>query len=337
MKFKQPAITMMALAITASSGYGMKYRDEAPVPIPNAIFDPHPTQGSGCSSDSHTVAVGYEIGVRTARILCAASFPTGFWTTPVPGTQIGSANELTERFVCPSGTAISGLLYIEGLAIPLPVCSIMRADFPHGVVTQEGHFTVGKAAVDPSSPAAVMCPAGKFLQTVRMQDGVMVAPHCNVLETLVEGRGSNSSPVNLDVRTVGQRATLGQNQIETFRVEIINLSEAVFSANDVLVEMRFPVGWDVVVPQNVNCSVFFASNGVRLGQVCRIPTDVIGRFAEATGSIPVRMVPAGPDSRRPAGLPARPIFAAKLMINETLIGPDTDDSDNRAAFPVVVQ
>jgi len=112
---RNPLSLILALAVlTAPAAFGMKYATVIAIPIVNVPLDLlHPTATvnnfSGCTSESNTIAVGYELYTGGFRMLCADAGRIGFWTTPVEGPLVGLAPQTGQRFLCPSGSALAGV------------------------------------------------------------------------------------------------------------------------------------------------------------------------------------------------------------------------------------
>src|SRR6185369_1579554 len=94
---------VLAFTITCTSTvFAMKYAPVDAVPIITTVnFLQRPVNNlSGCTSDSNTIAVGYELYHVGFRMLCADAGRIGFWTTPVPSTLVGQDAQGHQRYLC---------------------------------------------------------------------------------------------------------------------------------------------------------------------------------------------------------------------------------------------
>src|SRR5262245_31628202 len=90
-------VTLAMMAAPAAFG-NMHYAPVAATPIitPINLLHPQPNNFSGCSSDSNTIAVGYEIYGTGFRMLCADAGVIGFWTTTTEGPLVGQTSSTPE-------------------------------------------------------------------------------------------------------------------------------------------------------------------------------------------------------------------------------------------------
>lgn len=339
------ALTLALATLATPAAFGMNYKAATPVAIftpPVITFPPPPTTAfSGCSSDSNTIAVGYESFPNGIRILCAEAGRTGFWTTPVSGPLVGQESAHHTRFLCPSGNALAGLTYIEGLTIPFPLCATLIPNLTTGVV---GHGDLINPNETPAPVGSSACPNIQFIQSLKvtLEHGEIqgVSEVCNNIETAplsIEGPG-----VDLAVRTIGQKAAIGRNDSDTFTVEVFN--EGVFSipVSMVNLEFRFDTfAWEFIQPTNMVCRDILAHKGlvdiISVGKRCTLPGSVLNSRGGKV-SFNFKMQPLGPSALRPPTATPKPVVGFRVSLNdEILFGADPDSANDFAAFPIRLQ
>jgi len=344
---------LLTFAVLSSpAAFAMKYAPVTPQII--GIVNPlHPfvNNFSGCSSDSNTVAVGYEFYPAGFRMLCADAGRIGFWTSPVEATLVGEAAGSGERFVCPSSTALAGLLFVEGLIFPFPLCGELIPDFKTGNVHHGVMFSVDKVLVEkesktgPVDPGVVSCGPGGFVQSLQASRNAAGTVNgfgavCNSI--LTDPANIEDVSVDLAVRTVNQPAVLDRNATDTFRVDVFNLGITSMPASNVRLDMLFDgLAWQLQPFADSTCTDILAHKGivdlVVVGKRCTIATSVL---AEKGGVISAtfQLQPLGSDVTRPATTTPKPIVTAKVsVVNENLDGADPNATNDVAAFPVKLQ
>ena len=176
MKHTNVALTFALAAIAAPAAFGMHYKLEITGPVlPPMVGVPAPPHAvfSGCSADSNTIAVGIDWLPNGIRMLCADAGRMGFWTTPVPAPAIGSSEGNAGRMLCPSGMAVSGLIYTEGLIFTMPVCSVLVPNYVNGTVAR--HFRLVDFKEQPVGTGAQPCPGNDFVQSLQSVNGSISA------------------------------------------------------------------------------------------------------------------------------------------------------------------
>jgi hypothetical protein len=351
---KRNALSLMVTlaALTTPAAFGMKYAAPTVVsivpPATNLLLHPPVNNFSGCSSESNTIAVGYEVYAGGFRMLCADAGRIGFWTTPVEATLVGQAPDAGQRFLCPSGTALAALQFIEGLAFPFPLCGELIPNLKSGTVQRSVLYAVDGTVVEKLSktgdiPGVVSCgPAGyvQSLQASRNAAGQVTGfgGVCNTIQT----DPANIEDVNVDlaVKTVGQTAVLGRDGSQTFTVDIFNLGNAAVPASNITLDMLFDgLAWQLM-PLNMPCTDILAHKGIADVVVVGKRCTISGTVAEKGGAISTAFLlePLGSDATRPATSTPKPIVTAKVsLINENLEGADPNPSNDMAAFPVVLK
>jgi len=343
---------LVTVVATSPAVFGMHYSvstNISPVvtPLPPNVFIPPVNNVSLCTSASNTVAVGYEIYSGGFRMLCADAGRIGFWTAPLAAAAVGVEPQSFERFLCPSGTALAGVQYIDGLIFPFPLCGELIPDFKTGFVHRTVLFTVDKTVVEyesktaPVTPGVISCgPEGwvQSLAALRNSAGI-VSGFSTVCNTIVTAP-ANLEDVNVDlaVRTVNQRAVLDHNSNEQFRVDIFNLGIAGVLTTNVTLELRFDgLAWQLRenLAQSI-CTNIMAHKGpvdmVVVGKRCRLSPQVLdGRGGVVSATF--LLEPAG--STAPVNTTPQAIVTAKVaLIDESLEGADPNATNDLAAFPV---
>jgi hypothetical protein len=344
---RQRTMTMMIAALSVPAAFGMKYKQQLLISGPpeftlqDGRVQTQPPPSSSCTSSSNTIAVGYEFHAQGVRILCADAGMIGFWTAAIAGAVIGQDALSFSRFLCPSGSALSGLQTIEGLAVPLPLCSTLVPNLQTGAVTRSGLYLVGEATAGTGSAA---CSGSQFIQLLRAQFSTQGTLQgltfvCNNIETANLSNRVEYFPADLAPRTIGQKATLGSKSSETFTIDVFNLGIAPLLAADAAVELRFNTfAWRLVPLSNVSCSDIPQRKGfdvISLGRRCTLPGTQMAADGGRTSMI-FRLEPNGPDTLRPTSATPASIISVKTV----LTGPDAEDpveSNDRAAFPVLLQ
>jgi hypothetical protein len=347
------SLVLTLAVLTAPAALGMKYATVIATPILTAPINAlHPLVNnfSGCTSDSNTIAVGYEFYAGGFRMLCADAGRIGFWTIPVAAARVGQAPDAGERFLCPSGSALAGVQYVEGLLFPFPLCGELIPDFTSGQVHRTVLFSVDATVVEkeskgpPVTPGVVSCGVGGYVQTLQASRSAAgnvtgFTALCNsiVTDPVEIKKGFN---VDLAVKAVNQTAVLGRNATQLFHVDVFNLGAANIPASNISLEVRFDGSAWQVLPFNMVCSDILAHSGVVdlivVGERCTLPSPVAGQG----GVVPVsfRLEPLGPDTTRPATPTPQPILSVKAsIINEQLEGADANATNDTAAFPVILQ
>jgi hypothetical protein len=350
MKRTSLKLTLTLVAMTASSAFGMHYYvnpNASPIltiPVPSI----HPQNNvSSCTSASNTVAVGYEIYDGGFRILCADAGRIGFWTNPVGSALVGQQLGDTERFVCPSGSALAGAQYIEGLLYPFPLCGELIPDMKTGYVSRTVLFSVNHVVVEklsktpPTTPGVIAFGPGGYVQSLqafRKPDGTLAG--FSMASNAIVTDPANLEDVNVDlaVKTVGQTYLQSRNANAPFRVDIYNLGISAIPGSNVSLEIRFDAtGWQL--PAGYGCSDILARKGfdrVVVGARCPVPNTIDGRGGLV--QIYLELQPLGPASSRPASPTPQPIVGAKVgVVDEQLEGADPDTANDEARFPVVLQ
>src|ERR1041385_1213271 len=104
-------------------------------------------------------------------MLCADAGRIGFWTTPAAAALVGVVSQPSQRYLCPSGSALAGVLFIEGLIYPFPLCGELIPDFKTGSVHRTVLFSVDKTVVEkesktaPVTPGVISCGPAGYVQT----------------------------------------------------------------------------------------------------------------------------------------------------------------------------
>ncbi|HEY2018828.1 MAG TPA: hypothetical protein VGH38_35225 [Bryobacteraceae bacterium] len=347
-------ILMMAVLATPAA-FGMHYATaQNPLPISTLPVNlPHllPLNISACSSDSNTVAVGYETYAGGFRLLCADAARIGFWTTTLPAELIGQQAGSTQRFLCPSGTALAGAQYIEGLIYPMPLCGELIPDLTSGDVRHTVLFTVDETVVEklskngPTTPGVVSCgPAGWVQSLIASRNASNQVNGFGVQCNTIVTAPANLEDVNVDlaVRTVNQKPVLGRNASEQFRVDVFNLGTAAIQSSNVSIELRFDgSAWQLQPFAEATCTDLLAHKGVvdRLfvGKRCIITGDILGGRGNVI-SATFLLEPFGPDTTRPATTVAQPIVSVTVsQIDDRLEGADPNTANDLAAFPVILR
>lgn len=340
-------LILTLVAVLTPAAYGMHYTSVPlrfpPFNFPGNLLTPSVNNTSACTSISNTIAVGYEVYNGGFRVLCADAGRIGFWTTPVPGPLVGQDLTLISRYLCPSSSALAGLRFVEGL-LPFPLCGTLVPDMSTGAV-QRSDTLFGVDETVQTGSGAQPCPQEQFIQSLvasRNAQGAVVGfgQACNDIVTAKANLEDVS--VDLAVRTVRQKSVLGRNGSEQFSVDVFNLGVAGVFASNVMIDFRFDAfAWDVIQPTNVSCLTISAHKGpvdiITVGKRCTIPGSAInGRGGKVTMNF--NLVPIGPEALRPATSTAEAIFSVKAnVIDESLQGADPNDSNNLAAFPVLLQ
>jgi hypothetical protein len=352
---RNPLSLVLTLAVlTTPAAFGMRYATVTATPILNipSLLHPPVNNFSGCASDSNTIAVGYDLYAGGFRMLCADAGRIGFWTTPVAAVVVGMSGQdpqPVQRFLCPSGTALAGLQYVEGLLFPFPLCGELIPDFTTGSVQRKVLFSADDTVVEklskgpPENPGVVSCgPAGyvQTLQASRNPAGNVTGfgPICNTI--LTDPANIEDVSVDLAVKTVNQTAVLGRNATQLFNVDVFNLGTAAVPASNISLELRFNGSAWQVLPFNMACTAILAHSGVIdrivVGERCTIPGTVNGRGGAV--SVSFLLEPLGPDTTRPATPTPQAILSVKAgIIDEHLEGADANANNDRAAFPVVLR
>jgi hypothetical protein len=337
-------------ALTAPAAFGMHYSVSSTptlTRVPNVSIQLE-NNVSTCTAASNTIAVGVDIDSSGYRILCADAARIGFWTTPVAGAVVGHLSDSTTRYLCPSGSALAGLQFIEGLIYPFPLCGELVPDFQTGLVSRKVLFNVNENVVAkesktaPEDPGVFSCgPAGwvQSLTASRNAAGAVsgFGGSCNTIVTAP----ANIEDVNVDlaVRTVFQPAVMGRDASDTFRVDVFNLGNAAIPASNVTVELRFDFNaWQLLPFANTSCTDIVAHRGVVdrifVGKRCTIPGSVL-QGKGGVAQINFMIQPFGSDASRPATTTPQSIVTAKVsLIDENLEGADPNASNDLAAFPV---
>jgi hypothetical protein len=344
-------VLSLAMLAAPAAFANMRYVTVPATPILTVpdLLHPPVNNFSGCSSASSTIAVGYEIYAGGFRMLCADAGVVGFWTTPVESALVGTAPDAGERFLCPSGTALGGVQYIEGLVFPFPLCGELIPDLTSGTVRRTVLLSIDNVAVEklskgpPQTPGVVSCgPAGyvQTLQASRNAAGALtgLSAICNAIVT---DAISTRAHVDLTVKTIHQTAVLGRNATQTFSVAVFNLGTAVVPASNVSLELRFDGSvWQIQPFGNLSCNDILGHAGVVDLLVVGKRCTITGSVAAEDGGISVnfQLSPLGPDALRPPTSTPKPIVSVKVgLVNETLLGADVNDTNNTAAFPQVLQ
>jgi len=344
---------MLTLAVLAAPAFGsMRYAPVAATAILTPVdpLHPQPNNFSGCSSTSNTIAVGYEIYSGGFRMLCADAGEIGFWTATIEAPLVGQAPQPGEQFLCPSGTALGGLRYVEGLAFPLPLCGELIPDLVHGFVQRHVLVSIDNVVEEkeakgpPQDPADVTCGPAGYVQTLQASRNAagQVAGFgliCNSIQTDI---ASSRIHVDLAVKTIGQTAELGRSQSQLFQVAVFNLGSATVAPSNLSLELRFDgEAWDIVPFSNMSCTDILGHAGLvdllTIGKRCTI-TGSVSTQDGGIASVNFQLVPVGPDSLRPATPTAQPVFSVKAgLLNESLEGADFNPANDTAAFPVVLR
>jgi len=342
----------LSLALLASPAFAnMRYITLPATPILTVPDPLHPPVNnfSGCTSASSTVAVGYEIYAGGFRMLCADAGVVGFWTLPVGSVLVGVAPDAGERFLCPSGTALGGVQYIEGLIFPFPLCGELIPDLQGGTVHRTVLTTTDNLVVEklskgpPQTPGVVSCgPAGyvQTLQASRNAAGV-VTGFGAICNSIVTDPIHTRAHVDLAVKTVHQTAVLGRNATQTFAVAVFNLGAAVVSPSNISLELRFDGSvWQIQPFANLSCTDILGHAGVVDLLVVGKRCTITGSVSSDDGGISVnfQLSPLGLGMLSPPSATPAPIISTKVgLVNETLLGADVNDTNNTAAFPEVLR
>jgi hypothetical protein len=340
-------------AMAAPAAFGMHYTvNTNPNLGPTIKLPPLVTlenNASTCTAASNTIAVGFDADSAGYRILCADAGRIGFWTTPVPGDLVGHLTASSARFLCPSGSALAGLQFIEGLVFPFPLCGELVPDFQTGLVSRKVLFTVDNTVVEklsktaPVNPGDFNCgPAGwvESLIVNRNASGAVAGfgGTCNTIETAP----ANIEDVNVDlaVRTFGQafRTSLSGNSI--FRVDVFNLGNETIPLSIVTVDVRFDgLVWQLQPFGNASCTDILAHKGpvdrIVVGKHCTIAgVSLAGKGGVASTNF--ELTPSNPAT--PPGVPIPyPVVSVTVSLNSDSFGADPNSSNDLAAFPVLVQ
>jgi len=346
---------MLTLAAWSASAASMHYT--APhtgitlAAPPVTFVNPATNNLSTCTAASNTVAVGYDVFSAGFRILCADAGRIGFWTTTTLGALSGQQSDSAQRYLCPSGTALAGVQFVEGIISPFPLCGELLPDFTTGQVHRTVLFTPEESVVEKEAtkntvppPGVVSCGVGGYVQSLianRTATGAVsgFGVSCNSIET----NPANVEDVNVDlaVKTAMQKSVLGRNATENFRVDVFNLGTLGVPASNVIVELRFDgAAWDIQQFANALCTDIMAHKGVVdmvvVGKRCTMPvSSVPGRGGVV--SMNFQLQPQGPDTLRPASTTPHSIFSVKAaLVNENLQGADANANNDVAAFPVIL-
>ena len=317
------------------------------VPVP--VINPAVNNLSACLTDSNTIAVGYQIYAGGFRMLCADAGRIGFWTHPVAAALVGSEPDAGTRYLCPSGMALAGLQYIDGLIFPFALCGELIPDFTTGLVQRKVLFSVDGAVVEKLSkgpaetPGVVSCGPAGFIQALKATRDAAgnlngMTYTCNTIFTAPANKDDVS--VDLAVKTVGQTSVLGRNQTQNFDVDVFNLGIAAVPASNITLELRYDGQAWQVLPFNMACTAILAHSGVVdrivVGERCTLAHDVSSSGAGV--SVTFRLQPLGPDITRPANPTPTPVLSVKVtIIDEHQEGADANALNDIAAFPVILR
>jgi hypothetical protein len=338
MKNKQFTMILALGAALAVPAFSMHYKVEISGPVIPIQFPPPPEiEFASCTSTSNTIAVGIDNFPDGIRVLCADAGRIGFWTSFVPSSVVGTAGNTFTRRICPSGSTLVGVHH-AGTAPPSPLCTVVVPNFFTGAVTRSGLFTTDKAL---PFIGDFVCPTNEFLQGFRSVDGEPPSPICSTI--LTEARDADTPLVDVAVRTFSQRAILGRDDSDTFGVDLVNLGSGLVFGTDVRLEFRFNGEAWQILPNNlgVSCTPLRAVIGTRLqtiGARCNVLFPVIPNNSTAGngGSPSFTLRPLGPDSLRPIPPNPLPIFSVRALLSATIAEQDADDSNDRAAFTVIL-
>lgn len=346
---------MLTLAAWNASAASMHYHAANTGPTlvqpPVTFVNPATNNLSTCTAASNTVAVGYDVFPAGFRILCADAGRIGFWTTPTLGALSGLQSDSAQRYLCPSGTALAGAQFIEGIASPFPLCGELIPNFATGQVQRTVLFTPDEVVVEkesktaPTTPGVVSCGVAGYVQSLianRTATGAVsgFGVSCNSIET----NPANLEDVSVDlaVKSAMQKSVLGRDATENFRVDVFNLGTLSVPASNVTVELRFDgAAWDIQQFANAICTDIMAHKGivdmVVVGKRCTMPvSSVPGRGGVV--SMNFQLQPMGPDTLRPASTTPHSVFSVRAsLINETFQGADANANNDVAAFPVVLR
>jgi hypothetical protein len=333
-------LTIALAVMTIPAASAMNYKAPA-ILIPSIptvqLFD----NLSGCSSASHTVAVGYESYTGGFRILCADAGDIGFWTTPVKGELIGVANLLQGRFICPSGTALAGLYYVEGINTPFPTCAVLIPVFSTGTVLRGDMVSVSSAPMSLQFPT---CGPNQFIQTLKAQRGANDAVQgfsaiCNSIQTVNLVHAGTVAGVDLAVRTVGQTVSVNPAHDQTFEADVFNLGSAFVHASNVTLDIRFnTLAWTLVPAPGMVCSDIMVRKGlvdmISLGSRCSVPGAGIKALG---GETPLKLTLQS-HGLSTLSAPTLPVISIRASVrDESIDGSDGDLTNDTAAFAVNVQ
>lgn len=349
--------TLLGLIVTTTpAAFGMNYTAPAsPVlAAPVSVNLPHigENQISTCTAASNTVAVGYELYAGGFSLLCADAGRIGFWTAPVLSDLVGHSSTTPQRFLCPSGNALAGVQYIEGLIFPLPLCGELIPDFHTGFVRRTVLVSVDGVVVEkeskntPEPPGVISCGVSGYVQTLaairNSSDAVSgFSTVCNTIQTApanIEDVG-----VDLAVRTVNQNAVLGRDSSQQFRVDVFNLGTAAMLTSNVSLELHFDgLAWQLQNFGNAVCSDILARKGIAdfvvVGKRCTITGETTLPARGVVVSADFLLQPLGSDATRPASATPKPVVSAKVsVIDEHQEGADPNPANDFAAFPVILQ
>ena len=137
---------------------------------------------------------------------------------------------------------------------------------------------------------------------------------------------------------------MGAHEIEGFGVEMVNLGAATLPSTAALLEIRFDASvWNVTPNGNFSCTTLSVHKGpvdmITVGIRCVLPGSAVpssGIAANGGGNslgFAIQPVGAGPHPSAPAPI----LSVTALLVDAHFAGPDADDTNDRAAFPVRVQ
>lgn len=344
-------LVLTLAVLTTPAAFGMRYASSNATPIftvPGNLINPAVNNFSGCSSDSNTVAVGVDVYAGGFRMLCADAGRIGFWTAPVASILVGQDAQSHHRYLCPSGTALAGLQFIDGLIFPFPLCGELIPDLVNGTVSRTVLYSVNGTVVAKLSKTGdplgvVSCGPAGFVQTLKASRDAAgnvngFGSVCNAIVT--DPLGPKYHHVDLAVKTINQTAELGRNATQVFNVNVYNLGTVPVPASNITLELRFDGEAWQVLPFNMACTAILAHSGVVdrivVGERCTLPsgTGVRGDVVPVS----FHLEPLGPDITRPATTTPAPILSVRaILINEILEGADGDATNDTAAFPQILR
>ena len=347
------SLILTLAVLTTPAAFGMKYATTNATPtftVPvNNLINPPVNNFSGCSSDSNTVAVGYDVYTGGFRMLCADAGRIGFWTTPAASTLVGQDAQGHQRHLCPSGTALAGLQFIEGLAFPLPLCGELIPNFADGTVhrtilySTSGTVVVKLSRIGDEPPGVTSCGTAAYVQSLKASRDAIGSVSgfglvCNAIVT--DPLGPKYIHLDLAVQTVNQTAVLGRNATQLFKVNVYNLGAVQVPASNITLEVRFDGEAWQVLPFNMACTSIMAHSGVVdrivVGERCTLPGPVGDRGG--VESVSFQLEPLGADVTRPATSTPTPILSVRaIILDETLDGADGRASNDTAAFPQILR